>query len=104
MDNNLDLGVVSFGSVLVSSSYMLGVLSSGSLNASKLLKNVTTCTQVFVAINYVLGAFIGFIALGRAGFGIYCVVFAGIWLAIAYYGHMIMNSAISGGESLPLSG
>lgn len=103
--DNLDLGVVSFGSVLVSSGYMLGALTAGSINsASKLLKKMTTCTQVFVALNYLLGAFIGFTVLGRPGFSLYCVAFAGIWLAIAYYGHTLMNSVILGGETLPLSG
>ena len=103
MDGNLDLGVVSFGSVMISSSYMLGVLSSGSMSFCKSAKVATTCTQVLVAINYFLGAVLGFTALGRPGFGIYCAIFEVLWLGIAYCGQLLMKSMAMGGGSLPLS-
>ena len=104
MDSNLDLGVVSFGSVLVSSGYMLGVLTSGSLvGCPRLVKHGTTGTHIFVAINYILGAIIGFTVLGRPWFGVYCIVFTLLWLGIAYYGHLLMHSLALGGEAQPLS-
>eukprot|EP00527_Entomoneis_sp_CCMP2396_P009437 CAMPEP_0198138946 /NCGR_PEP_ID=MMETSP1443-20131203/2303_1 /TAXON_ID=186043 /ORGANISM="Entomoneis sp., Strain CCMP2396" /LENGTH=144 /DNA_ID=CAMNT_0043800903 /DNA_START=74 /DNA_END=508 /DNA_ORIENTATION=+ len=104
-----DLGVLSFGTVLVSSSYMLGIIASGNFApASKLLKHATTCSHVFVALNYLLGSYIGFTVLERPGFGLYCVAFSGLWLGIAYYGYSSMNVASGGGGSLsehdPLSG
>lgn len=105
MDNNLDLGVVSFASVLVSSGYMLGVLSTGPVvNCVKWVKYATTGSHLFVAVNYLLGAFIGFTVMGRPGFGAYCAGFTFLWLGIAYYGYMLMHSLALGGETLPLSG
>lgn len=102
-----DLGVVSFGTVLLSSSYMMGIIASKSFaSVGKIAKKATTCTHIFVAINYLLGAYIGFTSLGRPGFGAYCVAFTGVWLGIAYYGHTLMDSAAAAfslSENIPLS-
>lgn len=102
VENEFDLGVVSFATVLVSSSYMMGALTSGSLTAGKSVKTATTCTHIFVALNYALGAAAGFAIVGRIGFGIYCTVFTALWSGIAYFGHLLMKSVALGGETLPL--
>ena len=103
-DNSLDLGVVSFGTVMVSSGYMLGVLTSGSLTSCpKRIKHATTGSHIFVALNYALGAVIGFTVLGRPGFSVYCIIFTFLWFGLAYYGHLVMHSVAMAGETLPLS-
>lgn len=106
-NNNFDLGVFSFATVLVTSSYMMGMIASSSfVSAGKFEKYATTSSHMFVAINYFLGSFIGFAVMGRPGFGFYCVVFTGLWLGVAYYGHILMKSASTGGslsENIPLS-
>jgi hypothetical protein len=107
----MDLGVISFGTVVVSSSYMLGVTASygfGSTASNKLVRIATTCTHLFVAVNYLLGTYVGYVMLSRPGFGIYCIVFTLLWLGIAFFGHSLMKSAALGASSsanehLPLS-
>ena len=109
MNGEFDLGVISFGTVMISSSYMLGVTVTGSFASyvTKSTKAVTTGTHLFVALNYLLGSYIGFVVLSRPGFGLYCVIFTILWLWIAYSGQGLMNSstvgASIGGETLPLS-
>jgi hypothetical protein len=93
MTDALDLGVVSFGTVLISSGYMLGVLSAGGslAHCGKWIQGATTASHVFVALNYLLGSFIGFTVLKRPGFGVYCVLFTLVWCGIAYYGNIVMH-------------
>ena len=109
MNGEFDLGVVSFGTVMISSSYMMGVLISSSFAsyATKMAKLFTTGTHIFVAVNYLLGSYIGFAVLSRPGFGVYCIAFTILWLGVAYCGHSLMNAAslgvAVGGENTPLS-
>ena len=109
MNGEFDLGVVSFGTVMISSSYMMGVTVSSSFAsyATKMAKSFTTGTHLFVALNYLLGSYIGFAVLSRPGFGVYCIAFTILWLGVAYCGHNLMKSAslgiAVGGENTPLS-
>jgi len=99
-DGMLDLGLVSFGSVLLTSGYVLGMVNGGArVPAKKSLGGILFLLAcLLVALNYALGAALGFTALGRPGFGIYCVVFCFLWLGITWYAHEILKKA-SGGSS-----
>jgi hypothetical protein len=106
LTSEFDLGVVSFGTVVVSSVFMLKILVASKWTAtcpSSLAKNLTLASHIFVAINYLLGAIIGFMVLARPGFSVYCLIFTFLWLAIAYCAKLIMNRAVAAGETLPLS-
>jgi len=108
MDGNVDLGTVSFLTVIISSSYMLGVLNSHSFDAvSKWAKLATTAAHLLVALNYMLGIFVGYQYLNSATFATYCFIFTGIWLGVAYYGAKLMQLPASSpratiSESTPL--
>jgi len=112
-----DLGVISFATVMISSSYWLGIMTmtaragaaGGGPATTKCIRNLTTGTHVFVAVNYLLGSYVGFAVLSRPGFGIYCIIFTLLWGGIAYFGfHLMTKSGLvagppGSGEILPLS-
>jgi hypothetical protein len=92
--HNFDLGIVSFGTVLLTSSYVLGMVNGGTVPAKKSVGGVLfLLAPVFVAINYVLGAILGFGMLQRPIFGIYCVIFVILWLIITWYAHELLKKA-----------
>ena len=105
-DGGMDLGVISFGAVMITSSYMHGALtaaaSANGLGSSWLMKKITTASHLLVALNYLAGAYLGFFVMARAGFGLYCVIFTFLWLAVAYYGNQMMNQ-FGGEEMRPLN-
>jgi hypothetical protein len=94
---NVDMGVISFVTVLVSSTYLLALANVSSSSrvpppVGPLTRTLATSSQVLVALNYLLGAYLGFTVLERPGFGSYCVIFVGLWLGIAYTGNVVMKS------------
>lgn len=106
-DGTFDLGLLSFGSVLLTSSYVLGMANGGGrvVPAKKSVGGILfLLAPLLVAINYVLGAILGFVAMGRPGFGMYCVVFTFLWLGATWYAHEILKKAsLEGGASSSLS-
>ena len=97
---NFDYGVVSFVTVMCTSSYGMG-LSTAKGQPSPVVKYTTLASHMLVALNYVLGSVIGFVVLQRPGFGIYCAIFVILWLGIAYRGFSLMKSSTGGEETRP---
>jgi hypothetical protein len=97
MDTGVDLGIVSFFTVVVSSSYLLVRTTDGKKTQpmSNLGKVLVTCTHVLVALNYALGSVFAFHWMDpiRVGFGIYCIVFMFLWFGAAYVGSKLMEEA-----------
>jgi hypothetical protein len=98
---NFDYGVVSFVTVMCTSSYSMG-LASANVQASLLATYTIMASHILVALNYLLGSVIGFVVLERPGFGIYCVVFVVLWLGIAYRSFSLMKSSTAGEDARPL--
>jgi hypothetical protein len=73
----IDLGIVRFGMVVVTSSYVLGMVNGGGMLPAK--KSVGGAlfllSPLLVAINYGAGAILGFGYLNLLGFGIYFTIF-----------------------------
>eukprot|EP00538_Stauroneis_constricta_P014023 CAMPEP_0119556148 /NCGR_PEP_ID=MMETSP1352-20130426/8184_1 /TAXON_ID=265584 /ORGANISM="Stauroneis constricta, Strain CCMP1120" /LENGTH=127 /DNA_ID=CAMNT_0007603051 /DNA_START=176 /DNA_END=559 /DNA_ORIENTATION=+ len=87
-----DWGVASFGMVLVTTAYVLGTRSADGLPYG-LPRILVTASHVLVAMNYIVGAIIGFHVLHRPMFGTYCVTFVFVWLGIAWYGREVIVKA-----------
>jgi hypothetical protein len=97
---NFDYGIVSFVTVMCTSSFGLG-LASAKVQPSLLAKSMTIGSHILVALNYLLGSLLGFLVLERPGFGVYCAVFVGIWVGIAYRAFSLMKSSTGGEEARP---
>lgn len=90
--SNFDLGVVSFGTTALTSTYLLGATSSGGpTSRTTLMRVCLIASQGFVALNYALGSYLGFTTLGRPAFGIYCAIFVLIWIGIAAFGARLLK-------------
>ena len=101
----VDGGVVSFFTVVVTSTYALcattasatanndSAVAEGTERISQKARRLITSSHVLVAVNYALGCLYAFLIAERTSFGIYCVVFTILWLGIAKYGHDLMTSA-----------
>jgi hypothetical protein len=102
----LDLGVISFGSVLLTSSYLYGALSAanGFGNIPLWTKTLATASHVLVAINYLGGAYLAVFIFETTHLLVapYCVTFTFVWLAIAYFGNQFMNE-LNAEETRPLN-
>ena len=79
---NVDMGVISFGTTLVSSTYLLALINASRVPPGFLTRTLAATSQVLVALNYLLGAYLGFTVLERPGFGSYYAIFVGLWLGI----------------------
>ena len=77
-----DLGILSFATVMLTSSYLLGLANHHKLPSSMLTKILVLSSQIFVALNYAIGCYLGFAALDRPGFGLYCGIFTILWSGI----------------------
>jgi len=95
---NADLGVLSFLTVMLTSTYMLGVESSPRSSVSGLTAGLATASHVFVALNYALGCYLGFAVLDRPGFGAYCGIFTVLWFGIAITSQRLLSAGRSSGE------
>jgi hypothetical protein len=89
-----DLGLFSFFTVALSSSYLMALTNRGLMPSSWLTKALVTCSIVLVALNYAVGAYIGFNVLEKQGFGIYCVIFTFLWAGTACFGSTLMGKSI----------
>jgi hypothetical protein len=97
-DGMIDLGIVSFGMVVVTSSYVLGMVngssSGGMVPPKKSVGGILfLVSPLLVAINYGAGAILGFGYLNRPGFGMYCTLFVLLWLVTAWYAHELLKKA-----------
>jgi hypothetical protein len=94
-----DFGVVSFLTVMCTSSYGIR-LSTGAQQGkpSLLAKSLTIGSHLLVALNYLLGSVLGFGELERPGFGAYCTVFVVVWVGIAYRAFVLMKQPSTGDE------
>lgn len=94
--SNFDLGVVSFGTTALTSTYLLGVTSSsGGGPFTSRTRVCLAASQGFVALNYALGSYLGFAMLGRPAFGIYCAIFVLIWIGVAVVGARLLKVGAS---------
>lgn len=97
-----DWGLVSFGSVLMTTSYLLALANLGKKPMSNLTRILAMSSHVLVALNYLLGAYLGFKFLARPGFVWYCAIFTVLWLCIAGIGSRLLDDSgrsASGGSS-----
>jgi hypothetical protein len=97
---NFDYGVVSFVTVMCTSSYGMG-LATAKGQPSPLAKYLTIGSDILVALNFLLGSVVGFLVVERPGFGVYCAVFVLIWLGIAYRTFVLMKKPSSADEARP---
>jgi hypothetical protein len=74
-----DLGVVSFLTSALSSSFLLGAGTNG---ISSLGRSMVTGSFVFVTLNYALG--VGFLINLKPKVALYCAVFTVLWAILAY--------------------
>jgi hypothetical protein len=82
----VDLGIISFFTVMISSGYMYHVSTRG--EASRKLEDGSVriaimITYGLVVLNYMVGTAFG-IYLGTAVFTIYCAIFVLLWTSFAY--------------------
>ena len=94
-----DLGILSFATVMLTSSYLLG-LANHQLLPSKLTKTLASTSHGLVALNYALGCYLGYAALGRPGFGLYCGIFTVLWVGIGFWGAKAMDAEGRGSASI----
>jgi hypothetical protein len=99
-----DWGLVSFGSVLMTTSYLLALANLGKIPLSRMTRILAMSSHVLVALNYLLGAYLGFTLLARPGFGWYCIIFAALWLCIAGLASRLLvdserNSSVGSSEN-----
>lgn len=76
----LDLGVVSFLTSALSSTFLLGTGDNAVLSSSSSM--LVTGSFVFVSINYALGC--ALMMKVKPKVALYCGIFTGIWAALAY--------------------
>ena len=91
-----DLGIYSFFTTFVSSHYLLCRTrsSSGILVATSLTRVLVTASHVLVFMNYCLGVLYSF-TVGTSVyyvFGLYCVVFSGLWGYTTFRGFVLLSS------------
>jgi hypothetical protein len=91
MEVGQDLGMYSFGTVVLSSHYLLWVLSRSS-TIPCLTRALVTASHVMVCLNYMLGILFAF-TVGTTiyySFATYCIVFTGLWAYIVYRGYTML--------------
>ena len=91
---NFDYGVVSFGTVIATSSYNLA-LANVKTAPGKAARYLALSSHVLVAFNYLLGGYLGFTLLERPGFGTYCIIFVGVWSGIGALGNRLAKNVES---------
>lgn len=99
-----DLGVVSFGTVIATSSYLLALANTGTVGSvSRLTTVIATASHLLVAANYTIGMYVGITLLKRTGFTIYCAVFTLLWVGVAIVGRKLLVSGDGTWEPIPSS-
>ena len=92
VERMFDLGVLSFASVMLTSSYLLvRAVQHPTISLSTLTNSLAMASHGFVALNYAGGAYLGFASLDRPGFGAYCTIFTALWIGIGLWGAKIMD-------------
>jgi hypothetical protein len=94
---NFDYGLVSFVTVMLSSSHLIAVANNikGAASPGKLTRFLVVASCALVASNYMLGTYIGYSIIGRPGFALYCLMFVFLWLGLAGLGSHIMSSGVA---------
>lgn len=101
-NHSVDLGIVSFGTVIVMSSYVLGMVNGGGrVPAKKSPAGILLLSShLLVVLNYAVGAYLGWAVLRhRTGFAMYCTVFVFVWLGITALSHEFLKKALLNDES-----
>lgn len=88
-----DLGLVSFLSVALTSSYVMGLTNRGLMPTSGLTKALVTGSHLLVTFNYAIGVYFGYYVLKRSSFAIYCIIFTFIWAGVAWFGSVLMGKS-----------
>eukprot|EP00536_Pseudo-nitzschia_multiseries_P009148 jgi/Psemu1/22469/gm1.22469_g len=94
MRNGFDLGVISFLTVMCTSSYVLYLTRT---NSERLRDTCTTglvvASHALVALNYAGGIVFAFAMFSpvKIGFGIYCIVFMNLWIGSAGLGWRLLK-------------
>jgi len=90
---NFDMGIISFGTTGLTSTYLLGISNyHPSSISSRWTVGFVTSSQCLVSLNYLLGTYFGIYVLDRIGFAIYCGIFSILWIGIAWIGIRLMKS------------
>mmetsp|Transcript_9850 Transcript_9850/g.14159 ORF Transcript_9850/g.14159 Transcript_9850/m.14159 type:complete len:91 (-) Transcript_9850:455-727(-) len=84
--------------VALTSSYLLGMTKYGTPDTPG--KILVIASHIFVGLNYVLGAIIGYKVLDRPGFALYCAVFAFLWFWVAFFGSGLMSAPQFKGDEM----
>mmetsp|Transcript_60566 Transcript_60566/g.91380 ORF Transcript_60566/g.91380 Transcript_60566/m.91380 type:complete len:156 (-) Transcript_60566:150-617(-) len=91
---NWDFGLGSFVTVMVSTSYVMALANNKVVPApGKLTRFFVIASCVLVALNYMLGTYIGYAVLERTGFAVYCLVFTFLWFGLAGLGFQVTSAA-----------
>ena len=102
MENGQDLGMYSFSTTFLSSHYLLcrtrkSSSSSSSGNqamvATPLTRLLVSASHVLVFLNYCLGILFAYTVGSHSYhfFGLYCIVFSGLWGYVAYRGFLLLS-------------
>jgi FlaA1/EpsC-like NDP-sugar epimerase len=83
-----DAGVVSFLLAAIASTYLLFTKAP-----NKVGQCLVVASYLLVSINYMAGVVFAFTVLNRPGFGIYCIIFAVLWIGIAVVGNSLMSKS-----------
>lgn len=83
-----DAGVVSFLLAAISSTYLIFTKAPNTLGQC-----LSVASYLLVSINYMAGVALAFTLLNRPGFGIYCVIFAVLWIGLAVVGNSLVSKS-----------
>ena len=83
-----DAGVVSFLLAAISSTYLIFTKAPNTLGQCLIV-----ASYLLVSVNYMAGIALAFTVLNRPGFGIYCVIFAVVWIGLAVVGNSLVSKS-----------
>lgn len=88
MTKQFDAGVISFLLAAISSAYLIFTKAP-----NKLGQCLIVASYLLVSINYMVGVAFAFTVLNRPGFGIYCIIFAVLWIGLAVVGNFLVSKS-----------
>lgn len=101
MENGQDLGMYSFSTTFISSHYLLCRTRKSSPSSSDnqvvvatpLTRLLVSASHVLVFLNYCLGILFAYTVGSHSYhiFGVYCIIFAGLWGYVAYRGVVLLS-------------
>lgn len=92
---SFDLGVISFGTTCLSSSYLLA-LANLKVQPKPLARFLIVASHGVVALNYAIGVYVGVVYMHRPGFAVYCGTFSCLWIGFAILCLKLITSSARG--------